>query len=695
MAKDLLLEIGTEEIPAGYIPPALNQMQEKIKFFLDEERIGTGEISTYGTPRRLTLYIKDVNESASDLETEILGPHKKAAFDEDGKPTKAAIGFARSQGVGVEDLKIKETKKGEYVYAIKKVEGKATSLALKTLLPGFIISLSFPKSMRWGSTDLSFARPIRWILTLFGKDVIDFELDGLRSEKITYGHRFLAPGPIEISNPSEYMGKLEKAYVLVEGKRRKELIQKELVRVAKEGGGSPLKDDKLIDEVTYLVEYSVVIGGTFNQRYLKLPPEVLIAAMCEHQRYFPVEDNEGNLLNSFLVVSNGPEKAKKIIRQGNERVLLARLEDASFFFDQDMKIPIESRVEDEKGRIFHEKLGTIYEKTQRLVELAKILACRIDPELEEKARRAAWLCKADLSTEMVGEFPKLQGIMGCHYALRQGEDDEVARAIQEHYLPRFADDQLPKTRTGVVVSLADKLDSIVALFTVGLVPTGSEDPYGLRRQAQGMINIILENSLSLSLRDLIEDSVNLLDKGEKAMGEIGAFFGQRITVALTNRDIADDEIEAVFKVGFDNPLNALHRAMALKQVRGGEDFEHLAVAFKRTMNILNKKGEGSREQGVREELFEEETEKLLYQTYLEIKEKVVHQIEKKDYIQALTILATLREPVDKFFDDVLVMAEDGGLRENRLALLSCIAQLFLRIADISYLRIGEKGTLAN
>jgi len=686
MTKDLLLEIGTEEIPAGYIPPILEQMEEKAISFFEEERVDYREIAAYGTPRRLVLYAKEVSEEARDLEVEILGPSKKAAFDEEGRLTKAAIRFTQSQGVKVEDLKTKGTKRGEYLLAIKKLEGKATPLALQTILPKLITSLCFPKSMRWGEGELSFARPIRWLLALFGEDVINFGLDGIRAGRITYGHRFLVPNPIEIKSPSEYLRKLEKAYVLVLPERRKEIIQSELLKIAYEGGGRPFRDESLLDEVTYLVEYPVVIRGTFDEKFLKLPSEVLVAAMSEHQRYFPIEDSNGRLLNSFLVVSNGPEEAKENIRVGNERVLQARLEDAAFFFDQDMKISLEARLEKGKGRIFQEKLGTMYQKTERVVKLTQILVRQIDPTLEEKAKRAALLSKADLSTEMVGEFPKLQGIMGYHYALCQGEDEEVAKAIREHYMPRFADDRLPETRVGIVVSMADKMDSVVSLFTVGLIPTGSEDPYALRRQAQGMINIILENNLSLSIRSLIKEAMGLLDRENGRIDEIEAFFSQRIAAALANKGIADDEIEAVMKSGFDNPLSTLYRAQALREIRREGDFEHWAVAFKRMMNIIKKEG-GMRLAECNRGIFKEPAELTLYQTYRDTREEIERYIENMDYKKALAILATLREPVDRFFDDVLVMVEDERIRENRLTLLSNIASLFLRIADISYLRI--------
>lgn len=686
MTEDLLLEIGTEEIPAGYIPPILEQMEEKAISFFEEERVDYKEIAAYGTPRRLVLYAKEVSEEARDLEVEILGPSKKAAFDEEGRLTKAVIRFTQSQGVKVEDLKTKGTKRGEYLLAIKKLEGKATPLALQTILPKLITSLSFPKSMRWGEGELRFARPIRWLLALFGEDVINFGLDGIRAGRITYGHRFLAPNPIEIKGPSEYLRKLEKAYVLVLPERRKEIIQSELLKIAYEGGGRPFRNESLIDEVTYLVEYPVVIRGTFDKKFLKLPSEVLVAAMSEHQRYFPIEDSNGRLLNSFLVVSNGSEEAKENIRVGNERVLQARLEDAAFFFDQDMKISLEARLEKGKGRIFQEKLGTMYQKTERVVKLAQILVRQIDPTLEEKAKRAALLSKADLSTEMVGEFPKLQGIMGYHYALCQGEDEEVAKAIREHYMPRFADDRLPETQVGMVVSMADKMDSVVSLFTVGLIPTGSEDPYALRRQAQGMINIILENNLTLSIRSLIKEAMGLLDRENGRIDEIEAFFSQRITAALANKGIADDEIEAVMKSGFDDPLDTFYRAKALRGIRKEEDFEHWAVAFKRMMNIIKKEG-GMRLAECNRGIFKEPAELTLYQTYRDTREEIERYIENMDYKKALAILATLREPVDRFFDDVLVMVEDERIRENRLTLLSNIASLFLRIADISYLQI--------
>jgi glycyl-tRNA synthetase beta chain len=464
------------------------------------------------------------------------------------------------------------------------------------------------------------------------------------------------------------------------------MIRQGLQRAASQLGGHPLIDEGLLDEVNYLVERPIVISGEFDKRYLELPRDVLIASMCEHQRYFPVLNDEGELLPSFLIVSNGSVSAKETIRIGNERVLRARLEDASFFISQDLKRGIEDFVKDGKGRVYQLHLGTIYDKTLRIMKLAQLLAERLAPEKVQKVKRAAWLAKADLSTLIVGEFPALQGVMGYHYALKGGEEEEIATAIREHYLPRFAGDPIPETITGSIVGIADRLDSIVGCLGIGVMPTGSEDPYGLRRQAQGMINIIIDKEFSISLTDLINESISLLNLEAKGglASKVKDFFCQRLQAHLINQGIRDDVAMAVMKVESDNPLDAYRRAKALMESRKEEDFPSLEVAFKRVMNILS--NEDIREYEIREELLLEKEEIELYKVYSQIKERVIEATSSGDYKKALNILKELREPVDSFFDGVMVMVEDKAVRENRLSILGSISGLFHRIGDFSYLR---------
>ncbi len=705
MNKDLLLEIGTEEIPAGYIPPALEQLKNLAKESLEEERIEHKDILTYGTPRRLVLYIKEVVPMQKELVTEVVGPPKNVSFDANGNPTNAAIGFAKSQGVKVEDLKFKETPKGIYICATKTLQGKETKDVLTTILPKIIKSTSFPKSMYWQDKNLYFARPIRWILTLLGEMKIEFEFAGIKSDNHTFGHRFLSKQAIKINHPYEYEEKLKENFVIVNQIKRREMILNEIKLYCENNNCIAPELDELLDEVVYLVEYPSLLVGNFDKEYLKLPAEVLVAAMREHQRYFHIVDKENNFLPNFLIIANTDSKINTI-RQGNERVLRARLADASFFFTQDKKISLEARVEEEKGRVWQEDVGTVYEKTQRIVKLAEFISQKIAPEFTTQAARAALLCKADLSTEMVGEFPKLQGIMGYHYAMASGEGEGVAKAIREHYLPISSDGVLPETLPGCIVSIADKIDSIVGCFSVGLIPTGSQDPYALRRQAQGIINILSANFFKipstpsippLSLQELVDYSLNLLDKNvkrETVAVEVLNFLNQRLQNILINGVctgtfshsgiVNPGQAQALLAVSVEDIQDVLQKAHAISNISKTEEFEPLIITFKRVMNILKPV---IREQlsVISEELLIEESEKNLYSVYLRIKEEGHAHLIKKQYFEYLSTLVQLRIHIDHFFDEVMVMIEDKDLRENRLALLANISSLFLKIANFSHI----------
>ncbi|MEW6618336.1 MAG: glycine--tRNA ligase subunit beta [bacterium] len=707
MNKDLLLEIGTEEIPARYIPPALEQLKNLTNTAFQEERIEQKGIFSYGTPRRLVLYVQEVASRQKDLVSETIGPPKNAAFNTDGKPTQAAIGFARSQGIAVEELKFKETPKGIYILAHKTMPGKETKEVLTKILLEIIKSISFPKSMYWQDKNFYFARPVRWILALLGEEKLKFELSGMKSDNISYGHRFLSNRVIKINHPAEYEDKLKENFVIVNQAKRRAMILNEIKAYCEDNNCLAPQLDELLDEVVYLVEYPTMVVGNFAKESLKLPPEVLVSAMREHQRYFHLVDKENNFLPNFLVIANtNPEKVTKdtlnIIRAGNERVLSARLSDAFFFFSQDKKISLESRLEEEKERVWQEDLGTVYEKTLRIVKLAEFISKKIAPENTAKASRAALLAKADLSTEIVGEFPKLQGIMGYYYALSSGEDKDVARAIWEHYLPTSADGVLPQTLTGSIVSLADKIDSIVGCFSVGLIPSGSEDPYALRRQAQGIINILAAEFFKipatpsippLSLRELIDYALILLEgkikrDKEKVAIEVLTFLTQRLQNILINGMfsqpgiVTSSQAQGLLSVGVDDILDVLQRADALSKFSKTADFEPLIIAFKRAMNIVKTEIKTHKSE-VRKELFVEDSEKNLYAVYLKIKEELESYLIKKDYSNYLWTLAQLRQPIDNFFDEVMVMVEDKELRKNRLALLAMIAGLFLKIANFS------------
>ena len=685
--KELLLEIGTEEIPAGFIPQALMDLESLAKKELEASRIDFNGIKTLGTPRRLVLVIESVSEKQRDEETKKIGPSKQSAFDAKGNPTKAAIGFAKSQSVPVESLTMIQTEKGEYVCAVKKESGRVTSEILSTLLPKWILSIPFQKSMRWADVPIRFARPIHWILALFGGEVVSFEVGNIRSGNMTYGHRFMNPGPISVKDFQSYLQKTREASVIVDPVERKKRVEDEMIREGAKVSGRVLKDEELLNEVNFLVEYPVALCGTFDNKFLSLPREILIHSMKEHQRYFPVVDDHGILLPYFVCISNIHPKSREVVVKGNEKVLRARLSDAAFFFEDDLKISLEKRVEQLKKVVFQAKLGTSYEKVMRFKQLALWMTERIDPKLREAVERTSLLCKADLVTGMVGEFPKLQGIVGKEYARLTKERPEVAEAIYEHYLPGFAGDRLPSGPIGDIVSIADKMDTIVGCFGVGLVPTGTADPFGLRRQALGIIRIILEKKYSISLTGLIEESEKQL-KGkmerpvEKVKEEVLDFFRVRYQNFLLDKEYPFDVTDAVLSISFDELLDVQGRIDALKRAKEWKDFESIVIAFKRAMNIL--KGSPPQRE-INPSLFAESAEKNLYQSFLKAKERIDLHLNKRDYPSTLLEMTQMKKPIDEFFEGVMVMVEEEAIRNNRLALLDEIGKLFLGIADFSKL----------
>ncbi|GAW93424.1 glycine--tRNA ligase subunit beta [Calderihabitans maritimus] len=688
MARDLLLEVGTEEIPARFMEATLSQLKKITEEKLAEERLVFKEVSTYGTPRRLALYVTGLEEKQEDLVEEVKGPSQRVAFDEEGRPTKAAKGFARSQGVAVEELVVKETRGGAYVYAIKKKEGIPTIQVLPSLLPQLIRGLSFPKPMRWGNGEMRFARPIRWLVALYGEEVVGFSLAGLVADRLTRGHRFLCPEPIVLKQPADYFSELEKGFVIVDQNRRRQMIWEQVQNLAEEIGGRVEPDEELLEEVTYLVEYPTALVGSFAEEYLQLPEEVLITPMREHQRYFPVRDREGRLLNRFITVRNGTSDHLEIVREGNEKVLRARLADAKFFYQEDLKYRLADKVEKLKEIVFQERLGTVWDKVERLKPLTRYLitVLGMDAGLIPAAERAAYLCKADLVTNMVYEFPELQGIMGYYYARHDGEEDRVSMAIREHYLPRFAGDVLPQSPLGMVLSIADRIDSIVGCFAVGIQPTGSQDPYALRRQALGICNIILERGLEFSLHQLIRQAYGLYrDKTELEFSEaevveqVGSFFRQRLENILEEKGIRYDVVKAVVSAQWDDLYDAYLRAVAVQEFRQDPGFEELLTAFNRAGNLAGKAEVGS----VNPELFEEKVEMELYDAFARVKERGEPLLNGRSYAAALKEIASLREPIDNFFNGVMVMVEDARLRNNRLALLKQITDYILRIADLS------------
>jgi glycyl-tRNA synthetase beta chain len=685
--KELLLEIGAEEIPAGFVPQALIGLESIAKKELEGSRIDFKGVKTFGTPRRLVLVIEAVSEKQRDEETKKIGPSKQAAFDAKGNPTKAAIGFAKGQSVPVESLTLVETGKGEYLCAVKKEPGRPTIELLSTFLPKWILSIPFQKSMRWADVPIRFARPIHWILALFGGEVVPFEVGNIRSGKMTFGHRFMHSGPIPVMDFQSYIQKTREASAIVDPVERKKKIEEEMIREGARVSGRILKDEDLLNEVNFLVEYPVALCGTFDSKFLSLPREILIHSMKEHQRYFPVADDHGKLLPHFVCISNIHPRSREVVVKGNEKVLKARLSDAVFFFEDDLKIPLDTRVEQLKKVVFQAKLGTSYEKMMRFKQLALWMVERIDPKLHEAVERASHLCKADLVTGMVGEFPKLQGIVGREYARLSKERPEVSEAIYEHYLPGFAGDRLPSGPVGDIVSMADKMDTIVGCFGVGLVPTGTADPFGLRRQALGIIRILLEKKYSLSLRGLIEASGGQLkEKMERPVEEVRNdvldFFRVRYQNFLLDKGYAFDLTDSVLSISFDELVDVQGRIDALKKAREWKDFESIVIAFKRAMNIL--KGSPPKRE-INSSLLAEPVEQNLYQSFLKAKEEIGPLLNKRDYSSALLEMTQMKKPIDEFFDGVMVMVEDEKIRDNRLALLDEIGKLFLRIADFSKL----------
>lgn len=688
MGKEFLLEIGTEEIPSRFVNPALEKMKELFSALLASGRVASrGEMKVFGTPRRLVLHVPDLDERQADASREVVGPPKKVAYDAEGKPTKAALVFAEKNNIPVDRLGVKTTDKGEYVVARIDEKGGDTSEWLRQVLPGFILSIPFQKTMRWMDKDIRFARPIHWILALWGGAVVDFDLNGLKSGNLSRGHRFMSPGAFLVKDFKSYVQQSEPNFVVIDPETRKQRIIKQTDDLAKAKNGIVLDDSGLVDEVANLVEYPVAVMGTFNKDYLRVPKEVLITAMREHQRYFSVVDVSGNLLPCFITISNTRAEDMEIVRAGNERVLAARLSDAAYFFDHDVKQPLGDRVEALKKVTYQEKLGSIYDKTQRVKALAGYLAdlFKADRRISE---RAAELCKADLLTGVVGEFPKLQGVMGRHYAISSGEDRRTADAILEHYLPRFAGDKLPDSLEGVCVGIADRIDTITGCFSVGLIPSGSEDPYGLRRQSVAVMNMLLDRGLRLSLVDLVAEACKGfgLKKKDKVAIDVLDFLRQRLAGMLASEGLRSDVVEAALSVDFNDPLIAREKVRALDGLRTSEDYQPLVTALKRAGNILPKDFAGA----VRKGLLKVEAEQALHAAFAEIKDRVKQKIAALDFRGALADIASLRKPVDAFFDTVMVMDKDEDVKANRLALLAGITGLFSQIADFSRLVLSTE-----
>ncbi|MDH3566788.1 MAG: glycine--tRNA ligase subunit beta [Desulfobacteraceae bacterium] len=687
--ETLLLEIGTEEIPAGYIEPALTVLSSTLLKKMTDARIEHGSAKIFATPRRLALEVQKVADKQKSMTSDVLGPPEKVGFDKKGQPTVAAKKFAEKVGVSVNALTVEDTVKGRYLCAKITERGLPTRTLLKNILPEVILATPFPKTMKWAELDIQFARPIHSIVALLGDKIIPFTLGDTQSGRYTRGHYFMNPGKIKISSPKDYVKILSDANVIIDLQGRKKGVEKEINKAAKSVGGKILPDDGLVEIVKNLVEYPVATVGKFDQGFLEVPREVLITAMREHQKYFAVIDQKGNLMPCFVAVNNTRTKNMKLVATGHEWVLRARLSDAQFFYKSDLKESLDDRVEKLKGVLFQAKLGSMYEKVERVQKIAGFLADKVEKgvNLKKEATRAAWLCKADLVSQVVGEFPKLQGVMGRVYASVAKESANVAAAIEEHYRPIYSGGELPKTTAGAVLGIADKIDNICGFFSVGLVPTGASDPYALRRQGIGIIQIMLEKDFSFSLRAVIEKSIKLYNiKGAKKIREIAdnvnTFILNRMTHQLAEDGFSKDVIASVVSVSGDNVPDLWNRAKALQDLKTAPDFEPLAVAFKRVVNII-KKAKAFKAKPVNNSLFEHDSESELFSAYEDVKNRVADNLVKGEFGQALHEIASLRDTVDAFFDGVLVMAKNTKIRNNRLALLRHIADLFETIADFS------------
>lgn len=685
--RDLLFEIGTEEIPAGYLQPTYKQISEKFEQKAKDLRIAHGAVKVMGTPRRLTLIVTDVADSQTDMKEELLGPSKKAGVDTEGNFTKAAEGFARSKGIQPGDLQIVDTPKGEYLMLNREVVGEPSADLLPAVLSEIIKELSFPKSMVWGTHTVSFARPIQWILALFGDQIIPFTHEGTASSNMTAGHRFHANVKIEVDSVASYLEQLDKHHVMVDPVKRREKVVKEINR-ALEGnkelvGGTIAIDEALIDTVTNLVEIPFGVCGTFDKKFLQLAPEVLITSMREHQKYFPVVDNKGDLMPGFIAVNNTEVNDPEVTRKGHQRVLRARLEDALFFFNGDKQTPLEDRVKGLDGIIFQAKLGTMLEKKDRMVKLVRLIAEKVNPDCIDNVSRSALLCKADLLSDMVGEFPSLQGVMGAAYATEDKENDEVVLAIKEHYMPKRSGAPVPSSDTGAILALADRIDSLAGCFGIGLIPTGTADPFGLRRITLAILHIIEEKGYRFSLIDILSKALALYgDKVDGSAETVNIIIGF-VKGRFKNDRIAKGEnvgsVDAALSVSFDDLNDCLHRIEAMSEIYKEPSFAVLASSYKRIRNIIKK----NRDTVVTEDLLTDEAEKHLYNMFINISPRVNDAVATGQYNEALTLMLEMKEPVDAFFDQVMVMAEDPLVKQNRLNMLTGLGELILQVGDIS------------
>lgn len=683
MAKDLLFEIGAEEIPAGFMPNILGQLKQLAETKLNDAHLPFESIATYGTPRRLALIVKGLADTSAEISERHKGPSASIAYDADGNATKAAIGFARGKGLDVADLVVEDG----YIYAETKTAGVPAKDIVTEMLPQLITGLNFPKSMHWGNLDAKFVRPVRWLVALLDEDVIPVEFATVQSGNVTRGHRFLGADEITIKNAASYVDTLKENFVIVDQDARRELISKQLHDMAASKNASIVWDDDLLEEINYLVEWPTALCGGFEESYLALPDAAIITPMKDHQRYFPLVDQDGKLLPMFLTVRNGSDHSIEVVQAGNERVLRARLDDAKFFFNEDRKKPLIDRQDGLTKIVFQEGLGNLADKTERLLKLGRVFGeeCGLHEDTVVVLERATELAKTDLTTGMVTEFTELQGVMGKEYALLDGESPEVAEAIFEQYLPRFAGDVLPQTEAGKVLSIIDKVDNIVATFSRGLIPTGSQDPYALRRQTIGILNILLGSEWNISLRPIFKASMELLnvpaEKQEELLGQVEEFFTLRLKNIFLDREVPHHVIDLLLSNNELSVADAEGLVNALLANRIDENVE-LVQAYTRMYNLVK----DVEYTGVNSDLLKEDAEKELFEAASKASEASSAAWEAGDYDAVVAVPATLVPAINKFFEDVMVMDKDEAIKANRLQLVRLAYSVMAIIGDISSLK---------
>ena len=683
MAKDLLFEIGAEEIPAGFMPNILGQLKQLAETKLNDAHLPFESIATYGTPRRLALIVKGLADTSAEISERHKGPSASIAYDADGNATKAAIGFARGKGLDVADLVVEDG----YIYAETKTAGVPAKDIVTDMLPQLITGLNFPKSMHWGNLDAKFVRPVRWLVALLDEEVIPVEFATVKSGNVTRGHRFLGADEITIKNAASYVDTLKENFVMVDQDARRELISKQLHDIAASKNASIVWDDDLLEEINYLVEWPTALCGGFEESYLALPDAAIITPMKDHQRYFPLVDQEGKLLPMFLTVRNGSDHSIEVVQAGNERVLRARLDDAKFFFNEDRKKPLIDRQDGLTKIVFQEGLGNLADKTERLLKLGRVFGeeCGLHEDAAVVLERATELAKTDLTTGMVTEFTELQGVMGKEYALLDGESPEVAEAIFEQYLPRFAGDVLPQTEAGKVLSIIDKVDNIVATFSRGLIPTGSQDPYALRRQTIGILNILLGSEWNISLRPIFKASMELLnvpaEKQDELLDQVEEFFTLRLKNIFLDREVPHHVIDLLLSNNELSVADAEGLVNALLANRIDENVE-LVQAYTRMYNLVK----DVEYTGVNSDLLKEDAEKALFEAASKASEASLAAWEANDYTAVVAVPATLVPAINKFFEDVMVMDKDEAIKANRLQLVRLAYSVMAIIGDISALK---------